>query len=275
MFKKLFPASFLLFGVLAFPVSANAQSLPTCTVTNGAVDVATLEADPSNSCWGEPDYYSIIVYEMGLCTSVPTVPTTTDSYAVTNCVPVFESAAGAAVVVQKGVAASLPGPFSRPPNGSYTHGYMILDKDFTIGASIEFDTALTGNDAGTGKFCRSSASDGKTTCDTVASSGYTNFVEAVNDLGSAGFSATASVTYAAGTLSAALIDTGGREATASGDVDRLFGMFAFSSAKSMTSQSISFDASVQITNGMTISTDGSQNLQNISAGPFSLKLSIN
>ena len=42
-----------------------------CTVTNGVYS----ETEIKNGCDAQPDFYEIVIFEMYLCTSAPTIPT--------------------------------------------------------------------------------------------------------------------------------------------------------------------------------------------------------
>ena len=106
-----------------------------CTVTNGVYS----ETEIKNGCEATPDFYEIVIYKMYLCTSAPTIPTTSATVDLTNCSQVFNSAAGSTTNVSQGASVDLTGTYTRPPTGTYTHGYAMMDNTFGITASIQID----------------------------------------------------------------------------------------------------------------------------------------
>jgi len=83
----------------------------------------------------EPDTYTITIYEIGLFRSDPGTPTTSAGIDFSNAVPVYESSAGEVVSVIKGSPTTLNGTITRPPDGTYTHGYVIMKPEIKLKGS--------------------------------------------------------------------------------------------------------------------------------------------
>ena len=93
-------------------------------------------------CASAPDSYEIVAYEMYLCTAAPTAPTTSSSMGLDNCFKNWESSSGTTLALQQNQTIDMPGTMSRPPNGTYTHGVMLIDNTFGITMAMQFDEAL-------------------------------------------------------------------------------------------------------------------------------------
>ena len=83
---------FFVFDVTTLKKEADAAA---CTVTNGVYS----EAEIKSGCEATPDLYEIVIYKMYLCTSAPTIPTTSATVVLTNCTQVFNNASGATASV--------------------------------------------------------------------------------------------------------------------------------------------------------------------------------
>ena len=97
---------------------------------------------------------------MYLCPSAPTTPTTTATADLTNCSQIFNNASGATANVSQGGSVDLTGTYTRPPDGSYTHGYARMDNTFGITASFQIDGSMDGQSSGSGVFCRTITGSG-------------------------------------------------------------------------------------------------------------------
>ena len=134
---------------------------------NVATDVITFTPSvPGNpgtleDCQFAPDGYEITIYEFGMCTAAPTAPTNASGADTsTNCVTVFQSESGEAFNLAAGVSFDTSSS-EKPANGTYTHGYVIMDNTFGITIAQEFGTVMGGinSGSGTGLFCSSAPSD--------------------------------------------------------------------------------------------------------------------
>ena len=209
-------------------------------------------------CAFAPDEYSVTIYKMALCTTAPTRPTTTDTYDVSSCVDVIDSPDGQLVNLAAGSEMTLS-DVTRPANGSYSYGYMIMANTFDIKAKKQFTNIMHTFDSGTsGNYCW--------TKDAIAYSsqsdnvGWTNpspLVECGGSGGTAGIYGeildhfdvgeytVEAVPVTGGTLSADLItDANGLVVTTTETADRLFGVQTFTTpvviAPSSTVFTVSF-----------------------------------
>jgi hypothetical protein len=113
------------------PVLIAADELCTLngSITNAPDGVNYAGAD---FCLSEPDYYAVTVYELGLCTSVPTAPTAISVGDASNCQIVFRNLSGSTVEVIDGSPTELTGTITRPNNGTYTYAYINMDEKVTV-----------------------------------------------------------------------------------------------------------------------------------------------
>ena len=148
--------------IFIFEVINPNQSEAACSITSDVVKKATTGADDSinEGCDSKPDLYEIVIYKLYLCTSIPTEPTTSSTVDLTPCSQVFNSDSGATASVTQGTKIVLDGTYTRPPNGTYTHGYAYMDNTFGITWSGELSAAMTGMTGGTGVFCGTVAGSG-------------------------------------------------------------------------------------------------------------------
>ena len=109
---------FLLVFTFVFEISSiNRADAAACTVTDGVYS----EAEIKSGCEATPDLYEIVIYKMYLCTSAPTIPTTSAQVVLTNCSQVFNNASGAtASVAGTDAGIELEGDYTKPPAGTYT-----------------------------------------------------------------------------------------------------------------------------------------------------------
>ena len=135
---------------LTFTKDVNAA----CAKTGDVLDVV------SDWCETQPDEYEIVIYKLYLCTSSPTLPTTTSIVDLTNCSLIFNNDAGATASVAQNSEVDLTGTYTRPPDGTYSHGYAMMNNTFGITASFQIDGSMTGQAGGSGVFCRTVAGSG-------------------------------------------------------------------------------------------------------------------
>lgn len=83
----------------------------------------------------EPDTYTITIYEIGLFRSAPNTPNETDGVDFSDSVAIYQSSAGDEVTVIKGSPTTLNGTITRPPDGTYTHGYVIMKPEIKLKGS--------------------------------------------------------------------------------------------------------------------------------------------
>lgn len=267
---RIFAIVVLLFAGFFSGVPASGQDSSTCTVTG-----STTTFPRGDVCWGQPDVYQLRIYEAGLCTSLPTSPTTSSSPGLSSCVTTFTSTAGSVVSVTPTGSSTLSGDFTRPENGTYSHGYIRMDASFDIQASVDFGEAITGDAGGTGQYCATitgSTSGGTSaSCSSVAPTAGTLQVPLTDFDGGAGFAASATATSTTGsgtsTIYAFLMTTADQLAPAAASVQRLFGFQNFGSSITITDATTGMDISFRVTTGMTLVPSAGPTLS-IDSGPF-------
>ena len=248
-----------------------------CTITSGVFDKS--EPIDNGYCASAPNAYEVVAYEMYLCTSAPTAPTTTSSMGLDNCFKNWEVSAGSTLSVQQNQTIDVPGTMSRPPNGTYTHGVMLIDNTFGITMAMQFDEAVTAQDGTSGIYCATVAGSGTygssntipTATSTCSASAITagKFVEILTAFDST-FDATATADNLNGTsasITGYLIDSSGNLAENDADVDKLMGAISFASAVNFTDLTTTLTMSFNVGEGMAIYNNGSNRLV-FGSGPF-------
>ena len=224
---------YILFFLIFVPIkSLFADShVDSCTITNGVFSAAEVIADGQGEyCASAPESYEVIVYDMYLCTASPTAPTTSSSMGLDNCFKNWESSSGTTLSIQQNQTIDVPGTMSRPPNGTYTHGVMLIDNTFGITMAMQFDGTMGGQDGTSGVYCASVAGSGTmgssgtipTASSTCGSSAITpgKFVETLTSFDSESFQGVATADNLNGTsasISGYLVDTDGNLAVNDAD----------------------------------------------------------
>ena len=263
---------------LTFTKDVNAA----CAKTGDVLDVV------SDWCETQPDEYEIVIYKLYLCTSSPTIPTTTSAVDLTSggCEQIFDNPSGASAAVTQGSELDLTGTYTKPPNGTYTHGYAMMDNTFGITASLEFAGAMSGQTGGSGVYCGTVAGSG--TSNTSGDPSNTSvcsstpvtagkFVETLEDFGSSSFEATAEANDINGTtadIKGILVDTSGQLATADSNVDKLEGLVTFADSVIFTDAVTEVTMSFNVGVGMSLYQDESGNIS-MGSGPFQAIITTN
>ena len=247
-----------------------------CTVSNGVVTYPDGE-----SCVVEPDYYSVTLYELMLCTTEPAAPTTTSTMDLSTCQGVWSSTAGSSVVIQNGVSSPLAGVVTRPLNGSYSYGYARLDKDFILKGSLKFDKSVTADSGeGSGIYCATKT--------TISAPGVTNPVSTITcgpTLQTAGtltsplvamddspYSAIGSDTN----LNAYIVDSSRQLSTDVNDASQIVGIQTFTTPIVVSDSSTNMNVSFAVTKGLSID-DWANNTAGTASfmrGPFSVRITV-
>ncbi len=248
-----------------------------CTITSGVF--AKSEPIDNGYCASAPNAYEVVAYEMYLCTSAPTAPTTTSSMGLDNCFKNWESSGGSTLSVQQNQTIDVPGTMTRPPNGTYTHGVMLIDNTFGITMAMQFDEAVTAQDGTSGIYCATVDGSGAygssntipTATSTCGASAITpgKFVEILTTFDST-FDATATADNLNGTsasITGYLIDSSGNLAENDDDVDKLMGAISFASAVNFTDLTTTLTMSFNVGEGMAIYNNGANRLV-FGSGPF-------
>ena len=145
---KNFKYLFLILSTIFIFEMFNSNKAEACTISSGVVS----ESDINSGCDTAPAEYEIVIYKLYLCTSIPTEATTSSTVVLTPCTQIFNNSSGATAAVTQGAEIVLDGTYTRPPNGTYTHGYAYMDNTFGITWAGELSGAKTGTSSGTGVF---------------------------------------------------------------------------------------------------------------------------
>jgi len=290
---------FLLLG--AWTNFANADDGPVACTGSGTAASPITDTGDALSCLTEPDIYKVKMYEMGLCTAAPTL-----ANMATACTSVSKIPAGGLVTVANGVNSAIPGTFTRPNNGTYAYGYMILAPEFRITATKTFAANKTGK-GGEGKTCwtlagtfRDSGSEASydgggaltkieagendtwmATCGSAAAAAPGESVTVQDSFGGGdiGVNGDASVSMVVdgATVAAHLTDSDLVLATASANVTRLVSFVTFATPATVTDDSTTFTTSFKVSQGSMFGyeeVNGSDSIKYIGSGPFVTKLSV-
>jgi hypothetical protein len=263
--------------ILIFEITASKEAnAAACTVTNGVYS----ETEIKSGCEATPDFYEIVIYKMYLCTSTPTIPTVTAAADLTNCSQIFNSDAGATANVAQNSDVNLTGTYTRPPDGTYTHGYAMMDNTFGITASIQIDGSMDGQASGSGVFCRTVSGSGS---HTKASGSHTDesvcsatevaagkYTETLTHFGGSGdaWTRVADATPTPGsTIKGLLVDSNGHLAANEGEVVKLEGLVGFANAITITPNTTSLTMSFNLGEGMSLNSAGADKIY-MGSGPF-------
>ena len=270
---KLFAHTALIFSISTSVLSAPITSCYDMN-TGAAVNLSSFSSD-MDGCQGEPAYYGITVYEMGLCATVPTAPTLASATDVSACEVVLTSSAGALAVVENGVTADINATTYRPASGTYNYAYMRLSNVFQIKGSADLGSGFTDRYCVSGTGTTDNETGLRGSCDTSEGTPGLTQTELVNFNGAGGGDA---FTYTLGTLTAYILDSDQYLATTTSQagVDYIMGVQSFASPIVITDQTTAFDAAIRVSQGMTVSgvpDDGSD--VEFDSGPFVVELTVN
>ena len=247
-----------------------------------AIDGSDVVTVTDNNCSVQPASYGITMYQLYLCTSAPTAPTTSAAGVYTSCNLVLSLDSGSRVdMTGTGNAGSFPGAtFTRPPPATYTHGYMLLDNVFYVKHAAKFNESKEGSKTGTdnGLFCGTEAGTGNestgksTTCGSSAITAGEWGAQLTSFNGAASCVATVSVSNLGGTsnsITGVLQTSAGIRTADCSDVDKLAGIQTFGTPIVITKDLKSFNVAFQVSEGMTIWENGATPpVINMGSGPF-------
>ena len=244
-------------------------------------------------CAFAPDEYTVTIYEMGLCTSDPTAPTTSSAYAVGTCSTVISSASGQTINLAAGSELTLT-DVTRPTNGTYTHAYMVIGNSFGITVTKQFtNTMHRYNTATSGNFCWTTSgtehnSDWSGTpanpttfanCGDEEDAAPAMYTEILDEFDTDTYDY-GPVDVESGNLTAYLVtDSNDRLVSAVKTADRIFGKQTLGTAAEVTSTSSSFVVSFGVNQATStrMSDEGSSNTYDVIAfgsGPFSAFITV-
>ena len=281
-FKYLF---LVLCTIFVFEMVSFNKAEAACTVTAGVVE----EDDIDAGCDTEPNLYEIVIYKLYLCTSAPTVPTTSSTVVLTPCSQIFNNDSGATASVSSGKDIDIDGTFTRPPDGTYTHGYAYMDDTFGITWSGKISASMAGGTGSTsGVHCASVTGSGThrkgsthTNNSICGSSPITpgKFVETLNQFGGEtdNFTATAEVENINGTtakINGYLVDASEQLATDTDDVVKLEGLVTFANPVVVTTDTRSISIRFNVDVGMHVYRNSSSKFM-LGGGPFQAIMTAN
>jgi hypothetical protein len=281
--------------MFSFFSNANAQGY--CDSSGASEDgdgVITFTGDESaiGDCAFAPDEYTIKIYKMALCTTAPTRPTPTDTYDVSSCVDVINSPDGQDVNLAAGSEMILS-DVTRPANGSYSYGYILMANTFDIKVKKQFtNTMHTWRGGRSGNYCwtkevtsySSEAENWDPSETTLVECGDSEdtagtYTEILDNFDTDEYTVEA-VPVTGGTLSADLItDANGQVVGAVETADRLFGVQTFTTPVVVTSDSSVFTVSfgVNQASSLWMTDQGSVDeyeVYAIGSGPFSTFMTV-
>ena len=275
---------FLILSTIFIFQMFNSKSAEACTISSGVVS----EGDINSGCDTAPAEYEIVIYKLFLCTSSPTEATTSSTVVLTSCSQIFNNDSGATAAVTQGAEVNLDGTYTRPPNGTYTHGYAYMDNTFGLTWAGELSGAKTGTSSGTGVFCgtvagsgthaKGSTHTGNSICGASAITPG-KFVETLAQFGAHddAFSSKATVNNINGTTASIigyLVDSNEHRAANTGEVVRLEGLVEFADPITVSSSTTSLSMTFNVGEGMHLSNTGADSLW-IGSGPFQAIMSAN
>ena len=280
---------FLVLSLIFVFEIVNSNQAKACTVNSGVVAKASGDGADfvDDGCDEAPALYEVVIYKLYLCTSAPTEATTSSTVVLTPCSQIFNNSSGATASVTQGAEIVLDGTYTRPPAGTYTHGYAFMDNTFGITWAGEIAASMDGMTGGSGVFCGTVAGSGThakgsthNNSSVCGASAITpgKFVETLAQFGASSdaFSSTAFVENINGTtasITGYLVDSNGHRAANTGEVDKLEGLVAFANPVVITSDTTSISMTFNVGEGMHL-VDESCELY-IGSGPFQAIMSAN
>lgn len=259
---------------------------------DGVLSFSGLESDMA-FCAFAPDEYTVKIYKMALCTTAPTRPTPLATYDVSSCVDVIDSPDGQDVNLAAGSEMTLS-DVTRPANGSYSYGYILMANTFGIKAKKQFtNTMHTYQDGASGNYCwTKDATDYSSNAETWDPDGTTlvecggaggtagTYTEILDNFDTDDYSEDA-IAVTGGTISADLItNSTGMVAGAVQTADRLFGVQTFTTPVVVTPGSSVFTVSfgVNQASSMWMTSGGvpanEYQVYAIGSGPFSTFMTV-
>lgn len=265
----------------------------TCTITSGVITNAN-----DSACYTQPDYYSIKLLKVYLCTSEPGEPTTSSAADLSACHILAEGGSSGITVTLEDTSSSTilsGGTFTRVPDGVYTHAYIRLDNVISLKMDKEFENSSVGATGGTGKYCATvtgsgdeKQNGGSTVCSSndnltagIWTSTFTAF--AMIDGSTPGSTKVSLTDFFPGkdiTMDIFLVGSGGKRIDANANrntIDYIEATQSFESPVVIEEQKLkSVNIAVGISTGIGIwdSTIGATNTMQFSPGPFVTDITV-
>ena len=298
-----FKATIILFLIsLGFSINSYADGfcegpLGAENAIESAAGVITYQRNENaiGDCAFAPDEYTVTIYEMGLCTSAPIVPTTSSAYKLDTCSTVISSADGDGQTINLAAGSELTlTDVTRPTNGTYTHAYMVLGNEFGIKVTKQFSNTMHRyNTATSGNFCWTTSGTEHNSDWSGTPANPTTFANCGDEEDAAPATYTeildhfdtdtynyGPVSVESGNLTAYLVtDSNDRLVNAVKTADRIFGKQTLNTAAEVTSTSSSFVVSFGVNQATSphMSDEGSADTYDVLAfgsGPFSAFITV-
>ena len=272
----------LFFLFFLFELFYKNEAKAVCTSVNGV-----LQSDSVNSsCETQPEIYQVRIYQVMLCTSQPTAPTTSTSSGLSMCQNLISNDTGSVVRIDEigGDGQTIAGDTNDAiANRSYTWSVVKLDNTFGIQGSFQFADPYNGEVSGSGNYCATSGLSGTKTstaepdntsiCDSSPVTAQTYTITRTSFTGDGGgvFSAAVEVSgINDGTdFTAYLIDSEDRLSENDDDSDKIIAFIKLPSAINVGSGGT---FQVKFNMGEGIGVDGIGGEINFDEGPFEMDL---
>ncbi len=280
--KYIFKIVFLSTFLFMISMMLDNETKAACVSVDGV-----LQSDSVNSsCETQPEIYQVRIYQVMLCTSQPTAPTTSISSGLSMCQNLISNDTGSVVRIDEigGDGQTIAGDTNDAiANRSYTWSVVKLDNTFGIQGSFQFADPYNGEVSGSGNYCATSGNSGTKTstaepdntsiCDSspVTAQTYTITRTSFTGDGRGVFSAVVEVTgINNGTdFNAYLIDSEDRLSENDDDSDKIIAFIKLPSAINVGSGGT---FQVKFNMGEGIGVDGIGGEINFDEGPFEMDL---
>ena len=126
-----------------------------CTVACCTVSSGVITNTNDSTCYTQPDYYSIKLLKLYLCTSEPSGPTSSSAADLDSCHILADGGTSGITVTLEDMSSTTlsGGTFTRVPDGVYTHAYIKLSNVISLKMDKEFANSSVGTTAGIGNYC--------------------------------------------------------------------------------------------------------------------------
>lgn len=280
--KYIFKIVFLSTFLFMISMMLDNESEAACVSVDGVLQSDSV----NNSCETQPEIYQVRIYQVMLCTSQPTAPTTSTSSGLSMCQNLISNDTGSVVRIDEigGDGQTITGDTNETvANRSYSWSAVKLDNVFGIQGSFEFEDPYNGEVSGSGNYCATSGNSGTKSstaepdntsiCDSSPVTAQTYTITRTSFTGDGGgvFSAVVEVTdINNGTdFNAYLIDSEDRLSENDNDSDKIIAFIKLPSAINVGSGGT---FQVKFNMGEGIGVDGIGGEINFDEGPFEMDL---
>ena len=280
--KYIFKIVFLSTFLFMISMILDNETKAACVSVDGVLQSDSV----NNSCETQPEIYQVRIYQVMLCTSQPTAPTTSTSSGLSMCQNLISNDEGSVVRIDEigGDGQTITGDKNQNISSqSYEWSVVKLDNTFGIQGSFQFADPYNGEVSGSGNYCATSGNSGTKTstaepdntsiCDSSPVTAQTYTITRTSFTGDGGgvFSAVVEVTgINNGTdFNAYLIDSEDRLSENDDDSDKIIAFIKLPSAINVGSGGT---FQVKFNMGEGIGVDGIGGEINFDEGPFEMDL---